>query len=153
MNRVFATLRHARAPAAVRRFGAVTGGHGHGHGHEGGHGGHPVHAPLGPYDVPHHATYPDEAHFLGIDPNKPYEYEGWEWITGLTYMIVFGVIVVGCNTRSYDTFKTWAKEEAQARRTHISNGGEVTFGTWYSVPEYEIEEGDLEGKPVEKEKE
>jgi len=71
--------------------------HGHDHAHE--------HKPLGPYEVPHHATYSKEAHLFGIDPTKPYTQEGWEVLTFVTYTLMFGIIFGSAATKDLDSFK------------------------------------------------
>lgn len=82
---------------AYSRSARVRGGdHGHGHGH---------HAPAGPYDAPHHATYPNEAYLFGINPKVPYESQGWEWVTLLTYIVGAGILITGATTKPLDSFK------------------------------------------------
>ena len=58
----------------------------------------PSHTP-GPYEVPHHATYPNEAKLW---PNKP---EGWEWITLCTYVLSTVVVIAGMQTRGLESFQ------------------------------------------------
>jgi hypothetical protein len=87
---------------SVRRYCAsrnVRGGHGHDH-HA-----HEHHAPLGPYEVPHHATYPNQAFLFGIDPSKPYQSEGWEVLTFATYFLTFGIIFGTAAAKDLDSFK------------------------------------------------
>lgn len=66
---------------------------------------HHHHKPLGPYEVPHHPTYPKKAYFLGINPNEKYKWEGWEIITYLTYASCFIVLVYGYNANNKNAFK------------------------------------------------
>ena len=77
------------------------GGGGHGHAHDA----HHSHKPLGPYEVPHHATYPNEAHLFGINPATKYQSEGWEWVTMLTYLVGGGIMIAGAMTKDLDSFK------------------------------------------------
>jgi hypothetical protein len=80
------------------RSARARGGHDHGHGH-----GH--HAPAGPYDAPHHATYPNEAYLFGINPKVPYQNQGWEWVTLLTYIVGAGILITGATVKPLDSFK------------------------------------------------
>ena len=64
-----------------------------------------AHKPLGPYEVPHHATYPNEAYLFGINPNVKYQSEGWEWVTLATYIIGAGIMIAGATTKELDSFK------------------------------------------------
>jgi len=61
--------------------------------------------PLGPYEVPHHPTYPKEAYFLGINPNEKYKWEGWEIPTIITYTSCFLVLVYGYTANNKNAFK------------------------------------------------
>lgn len=61
--------------------------------------------PLGPYEVPHHATYPNEAYLFGINPNAKYQSEGWEWVTLLTYIFGAGIMIAGATSKELDSFK------------------------------------------------
>ena len=63
------------------------------------------HKPLGPYEVPHHPTYPKKAYFLGINPNEKYKWEGWEIITYVTYASCFIALVYGYNANNKNSFK------------------------------------------------
>lgn len=138
-----------------RSFGSA---HGVGNGHA-----HAV-GPAGPYDVPHHPTYPDKAYLFGINPNEKYKYEGWEGITAFTYIIVTGMILYSAFTQPVDSFKVkffyflyiyhlssflsvqlWARNEAIARQKIRESGGEIEFGKFYSTPVkavYEENDGD-----------
>ena len=54
--------------------------------------------------------------------------EGWEIITGVTWIGVIVALVLGYNTGSRETFRDWARLEALAREDVVANGGEVEFG-------------------------
>lgn len=70
------------------------------------HGEHAPQKPLGPYELPHHSTYPSQQHLFGIDPSVPYKYEGWEHITWATYIIMFGLFIsANWDMKKDDTFK------------------------------------------------
>ncbi len=103
-GRVFSrrVLSSSSSRAAYSRSTRVRGGHDHGHGH-----GH--HAPAGPYDAPHHATYPNEAYLFGINPKVPYENQGWEWVTLITYIVGAGILITGATTKPLDSFKVCTK--------------------------------------------
>eukprot|EP01033_Poteriospumella_lacustris_P016417 gene16417-11736_t len=88
---------------------------------------------LGPYEVPHHPAYPQEAHPFGIDFSKGYKAEGWELTTALVYSIMFGMFVYHTyDEKRDDDFGQWAKREAEARLNILEEGGEVQFGKYYS---------------------
>lgn len=99
--------RISKAAAVARRQisgsrSARGGGGGH---HEELHHYHPKQK-LGPYEVPHHPTYPNQAHPFGIDFKKGYKAEGWETITLLVYAGMFGMIFYGTkDEKEDDTFK------------------------------------------------
>lgn len=77
--------------------------------------------------------------------------EGWEIITALTYIISFGIIYFGTSqTKDFDKYKDWARQEAKARAIFVENGGEVEFGKWYQTEEYELEAIDAIPTPKEK---
>ncbi len=80
--------------SSTRRLG---GGHHDAHAHH--------NKPLGPYEVPHHATYPNEQYLFGINPNVKYQSEGWEWVTLLTYVVGAGIMIAGATTKELDSFK------------------------------------------------
>lgn len=65
------------------RSRTVRGGHDHHDAH---------HKPAGPYELPHHATYPKEAHPFGIDFSKEYNSQGWELLTAATYIVMFSMV-------------------------------------------------------------
>lgn len=105
-----------------------------GHGHDAH--GHAPHKPAGPYDLPHHNAYPDEAYPFGLSPGK--QTEGWEYITLLTYAGCFIALTFGMATKSNDSFTDWARREAIARESVKENGGEIEFGKYYQNAEYEL---------------
>ena len=122
--------RGVRAVGMPRR--QMGGGHGHG-----------PSKPAGPYDLPHHAAYPDAAYPFGLVPGKPKE--GWEYITLATYMGCFVALVFGLSAKgNSDSFTEWARREALAREAVVENGGEIEFGKYYQTPVYEADgvEGD-----------
>ena len=130
--------RSARAAAQVARpavSGAPRRALGGGHG---GHGG--AHKPAGPYDLPHHAAYPETAYPFGLSPTR--KTEGWEAFTWVTYAACFAALAFGLSAKgNSDSFTEWARREALARETVKENGGEVVFGTYYANASYE-EAGD-----------
>ena len=100
--RLFQNLRvskFANSGVNVVTSRSLASGHGHGHGH-----GHAT-VPAGPYDVPHHPTKPDVPGFLGIHPDEPYKYQGFEYIAIGTYIICFGILVFGYSTKDMNSFK------------------------------------------------
>jgi hypothetical protein len=101
-SRLLQTLRIAKVNASSSVVKRNLGAAGHGHGHDQHH---HQHKPAGPYDVPHHPSQPDEAYLFGINPNKPYEYEGFEFITIGTYLICFGILFFGSMTKDHNSFK------------------------------------------------
>lgn len=94
------------------RSRAVRGG-GHDHGHHN----HPQ-KPLEPYELPHHATYPHEAHPFGIDLKKGYSFEGWEIITALVYTGMFGILFFHTrDEKADDEFKVEKSDNNLLRAT------------------------------------
>jgi hypothetical protein len=88
LNRLISSI--AKVSLGKRNFvnsRKVTGGGGHGQGH-----GHHQQKPLEPYEAPHHQTYPDHAYPFGINPAEKYKFEGWEIITAITYIGMFGIL-------------------------------------------------------------
>jgi hypothetical protein len=70
----------------------------------GGH--HDAHAKSsGPYSVPHHDAYPNEAYAFGIKPGE--SSEGWEVITYGVYALCAAILVVGMSFKN-DDFKVRA---------------------------------------------
>lgn len=77
--------------------------------------------------------------------------EGWESIVLLTFGSCFLILTAGMSMKSDDSFKGWARREAQAREQVVENGGTVEFGKYYQVAEYEQgDEIDVAPKLVEK---
>jgi len=103
-----------------RSFG---GGGGSSHGHE-------AHGPPEPYAVPHHKEYSDKPMFLHQDPDKPYEWQGWEIPSIGTILICALLMIFGDHKR--DNFDNWCMNEARARIAIKAEGGEIEFGKWYS---------------------
>ena len=58
-------------------------------------------------------------------------------------------LVVFYGSKNDQTFREWARMEAIAREKHIENGGELEFGKYYSVMEYEQEAIDQHPKQKE----
>mmetsp|Transcript_33808 Transcript_33808/g.49083 ORF Transcript_33808/g.49083 Transcript_33808/m.49083 type:complete len:176 (+) Transcript_33808:726-1253(+) len=111
---------------------------------------HVDHGPVGPYDLKHHATYPKEAYFLGINP-KEYKSEGFEVITIVTYILMFGILALTFTVKESDSFREWAIREAKAREEVREAGGEIEFGKYYSTPVFEEDEEDKIPKVAEAE--
>jgi len=111
-----------------------------GGGSHGGHGHHDAHKPPAPYDLPHSAPYPSEAHPFGLVPGAPAE--GWELITYSTYLACFLLLTVGMSSKENDSFTAWARREALAREEVVANGGEIEFGKYYQNRGYEETEMD-----------
>ena len=127
--------RAQRATAGLSGPKRSLGGHGHGHGHG-------AHKPAGPYDLPHHAAYPETAVPFGLSAQR--KTEGWEGFTWATYATCFVVLAFGLSAKgNTDSFTEWARREALARETVRENGGEVAFGTYNRAKKYR--EGGVEG--------
>mmetsp|Transcript_61248 Transcript_61248/g.138623 ORF Transcript_61248/g.138623 Transcript_61248/m.138623 type:complete len:120 (+) Transcript_61248:230-589(+) len=71
-----------------------------------------------------------EAHLFGIKPGT-YQNEGWEPIVYTTYVASFFVLSIGLYFRPTSDLKTWAIDEAKARKAIKDNGGEVEWGVHY----------------------
>eukprot|EP01031_Cornospumella_fuschlensis_P026631 gene26631-32181_t len=104
--------------------------------------------PAGPYDPPHHPTYPAQGTFLGIHPTEATKSEGWELPTYLFYVGMFAFVYAAISKP--DEFKDWARREALAREKVLARGGVVEFGTYYQTRRFYEEMG---AAPIEEEEE
>mmetsp|Transcript_75327 Transcript_75327/g.151455 ORF Transcript_75327/g.151455 Transcript_75327/m.151455 type:complete len:124 (+) Transcript_75327:35-406(+) len=74
-----------------------------------------------------------EAYLFGVKPGT-YQYEGWEGIVYTTYAASALLLTVGLYSRPGIDIKTWAADEAAARKAVKEQGGEVRcFSTGFPV--------------------
>mmetsp|Transcript_75328 Transcript_75328/g.151457 ORF Transcript_75328/g.151457 Transcript_75328/m.151457 type:complete len:118 (+) Transcript_75328:35-388(+) len=71
-----------------------------------------------------------EAYLFGVKPGT-YQYEGWEGIVYTTYAASALLLTVGLYSRPGIDIKTWAADEAAARKAVKEQGGEVKWGVHY----------------------
>lgn len=101
------------------------------------------HKPAGPYDVPHHPTYPEyeKAYPFGRKPGTPL---GMEHYGAIIVMTVCSAIIFYVCWYPQESLRVWALKEAIERNKILEEGGEIEFGKYYHEHsgKYTVEEVD-----------